>query len=382
MKTQARDLIVFGEDWGALPSSTQHLIQHLRKDRKVLWVNSIGLRQPTFTLRDVRRIVQKLLAKPSTNISTPHSHPQSQPNDANFQVLCPKTFPAPKSLLARWFSRLLLISQLKPAIEKLGMDAPVLWTSLPTAVDLAGHLDEHALVYYCGDDFGSLAGVDHTTVAHREKELVSKANLIFAVSQNLINRFPKDTAHLLPHGVDFSLFSQPAPRAHDLPNNGNPTAGFYGSISEWMDIPLLEHTIRQLPHWNFVFIGKISTDVSRLTALPNTLFLGEKAHSALPSYSQHWTASLLPFKKNPQIHSCNPLKLREYLAAGKPIISTDFPSAQEYHHYINIIADADGLVRALEQAIDDRNTYFRKQAVSNQTWEAQADRVAGWLNTL
>lgn len=374
--TTTRDLIVFGEDWGALPSSTQHLIQHLRKDRKVLWVNSIGLRQPSLNIKDIRRVVSKLFAK-----SQPVP-PAPQLGSNHFQILHPKTLPAPRSIFARWISRLLLLAQLKPVISNMGLKSPVLWTSLPTAVDLSGYLDEHALVYYCGDDFGSLAGVDHETVSSREEELISKADLIFSVSQKLNARFPKTTSHLLPHGVDYPLFSTPTSRAPDFPDNGKPTAGFYGSISDWMDIPLLEKTIKQLPDWNFVFIGKANINIDTLEKFNNTFFLGEKKHSDLPSYSQHWTASLLPFKRNQQIDACNPLKLREYLAVGKPIISTAFPSASEYQAYIHIIDNASSMVEALKDSVTDRDCYFRKQSVSNQTWEVRASSVSRWLNAL
>lgn len=372
------DLIVFGEDWGGLPSSTQHLISHLAKSRKVVWVNSIGLRRPTLTWRDLKRVWKKLTAKKrAQNNAAPK---KSLTN--NFQIVNPRTIPVPRSRLLRWLASQLLVSQIRPVIKKADLQSPVLWTSLPTAVDMSGRLGESALIYYCGDDFSALAGVDHITVEKREQELAKKADLILAASETLAQRFPASTTKLLPHGVDYQLFSKPAPRAHDLPNDGRPVAGFYGSISEWLDLELLQSTITQLPHWHFVFIGKPVVDVSGLNRFDNVTLLGERPHHELPSYSQHWTASLLPFLDTPQIRACNPLKLREYLAAGRPIVSTPFPALDEYRDLVHTVTDATSMISALEQTALEADTEKRKLAVAEHTWEARAAQISDWMEKL
>jgi len=227
-----RDLIVFAEDWGGLPSSTQHLINHLAKYRKIVWVNSIGLRRPNFGWQDIKRALDKLRGKKltQTDCYATDENVKALPNN-NFYIVYPRTLPAPRSQLGRWFAAWLLISQIIPVIKKAKLQSPILWISLPTAVDVIGKLGESALVYYCGDDFSALAGVDHDTVTQREKELVKKENLIISTSEKLYKKFPSTRSFLLPHGVDYSLFSKPAPRATDLPDDGHPIAGFYGSIS-------------------------------------------------------------------------------------------------------------------------------------------------------
>jgi len=219
------DLVVFGEDWGSLPSSTQHLMRHLNDGRKILWVNSIGLRKPRLSMADCKRSLQKITSR---RISNCCSLPISEPG---FTVLNPTTIPAPSSRLERFLATKLLQNQLLPAIAKAKLRNPILWTSLPTASDLVGKLGERATVYYCGDDFSSLAGVDHLTVSAREQELQEKADLIITASERLAERFPALKTRLLTHGVDYQLFSTPSPRATDLPADGKPVAGFYGSIS-------------------------------------------------------------------------------------------------------------------------------------------------------
>lgn len=378
-----RDLIVFGEDWGGLPSSTQHIIRHLAEKRKIVWVNSIGLRQPHFGIRDFKRILSKLFAIKENNsaVNTINNLPEN-----NFHIVNPKTLPAPRSKFARWLATKLLVSQIKPVAQTAGLTQPVLWTSLPTAVDIAGQLDESALVYYCGDDFSALAGVDHDIVNKREQELLEKSDLILAASQNLAQRFPVKKTHLLTHGVDWSLFTKPAPRANDLPNDGRPIAGFYGSISAWLDIDLLCETISRMPNWHFVFIGKAVVDTSALKQFNNVYFLGKRSHQQLPAYSQHWTASLLPFKNNAQIRACNPLKLREYLAAGSPVISTSFPALNRYHDVVQVVTDSDGMVNALEASklMKPLNAFseMAQKSVDNDSWSAKAEQVSQWIDSL
>ena len=377
-----RDLIVFGEDWGGLPSSTQHLVKYLAKERRVLWINSIGLRQPGLGKADLYRIWRKLTSAskpPSTSVD------QLSKTDDNNNItqLNPLTWPAPRSMFARKLFSKILQKQIQRLQDKMKLHNPILWISLPTAVDMVGKLNESAVVYYCGDDFSALAGVDHDIVGQREKELVESADLILAASDILAKRFPIEKTHLISHGVDYELFANPSERASDLPDDGRPIAGFYGSISDWFDVDLVQSLAKQLPEWHFVIIGKANIDITCLSAMPNVHALGPRPHHTLPSYSQHWTASLLPFKNNDQIQACNPLKLREYLAAGRPIISTAYPAALSYQDTIAICSGDKEFIYSLEQAIKVTSPQHALQVtVQTSTWEARALEVSHLLGQL
>jgi len=370
------DLLVFGEDWGGLPSSTQYLITHLSNHHKTVWVNSIGLRRPKICLHDINRMWHKM-----TSINHIVSDKTVLPND-DFRIVNPKTIPAPQYKLERKIASELIAAQVKPVIKKSALRSPILWMSLPTAIDVADNIDHAALIYYCGDDFSSLAGVDHKTVRQHEQKLVEKADLIIAASDTLAALFPAEKTRVLPHGVDYPLFSTPTERAKDLVNDGRPIAGFYGSISKWLDVDLLTQTITRLPHWHFVFIGAAVIDVDTLSQFDNVTFLGERAHDQLPSYVQHWTACLLPFIDNQQIQHCNPLKLREYLASGRPVISTAFPALSPYLAFVTTVKTVDEMVLALTNAIPKGINRPQQLAVSNQTWSSQADKVSMWLDLL
>ncbi len=376
-----RDLIVFGEDFGGLPSSTQHLIKRLADDRQVLWVNSIGLRQPKFTSRDLKRVWHKL-CKPMRRSEVkslqvqPTTDGYAASVHSNITQVNLLTLPAPSSQLARDVARSMMLMQLKPRIEQLGLNRPILWSSLPTAADLCHHIENSGVVYYCGDDFSSLAGVDHDIVCRHEQSLVENANLILVASDQLKHKFPARKTHLLPHGVDSDLFTKPTPRSADLPVVKGPIAGFYGSLSDWLDYDLIDYIAQALPNWNFVFIGPQRVDTQCLPQHTNIHYLGSRPHHMLPAYSQHWDVSILPFLRNPQIDACNPLKLLEYLAAGQPIVSVDFPALSPFRRYLHAAVTPDDFVHALQAAKTEPR--ISPAAISGHSWNDRSEFL-NWI---
>ncbi len=393
-----RDLVVFGEDWGAHPSSTQHLIRRLARDYRILWVNSIGLRRPRLCLRDLRRVAEKLrnMRQPVTAQALPAS-------PAGLQIVQPRVLSWPGNPLARQLNRLLLGRQLRQAMAAMGMQRPLLWSSLPSAVEVLDLLDPAAVIYYCGDDFAALAGVDHAAVQYQEQQLVARADLVLAASSTLQARFPAAKTRLLAHGVDARPFASDYPRPADLPS-GKPIMGFYGSLSSWLDIDLLLAVARALPHWNLVLIGPLQCNLDALLQLPNVHWLGPRSHSQLPAYVQHWQVSLLPFLDNAQIRACNPLKLREYLASGKPLVSTDFPALAGYRQHVRVAQGAPDFIRAIAQAgldapaqapqwLEQLHSWSevrqladarqaRQASVAGDSWEVRAEVLQRWLAAL
>ena len=372
------DLIVFGEDWGGHPSSTMHLISHLPGRNRVVWVNSIGLRRPRLTSADIRRALRKLASAFRQRVPRPSVPPPGP-------VVQPLVLPMAVSRAGRALNRALLAHSVGGAARAEGFIRPVLWVSLPSAVDAVGALGEAAVVYYAGDDFGALAGVDHERCLDMEAELATHADLILAASPAIAARFPAAKTHVLPHGVDFRLFSSPAPRPADLP--AGKVAGFYGTLASWLDYDLIAATARLLPDWRFVFIGPEGSDVARadlalLRAQPNVTLLGPRPHAALPGYAQHWTAGLIPFRDTAQIRASNPLKLREYLAAGRPVVATPFPALAPYAPHLAVATTARGFARALQTSVGDTGAAARRAAVAGESWQARAAKAGALIRAL
>jgi glycosyltransferase involved in cell wall biosynthesis len=378
-----RDIVAFAEDWGGLPSSTQHIVGRLARDRDVLWINSIGMRRPRFNRRDASRLITKIShLAPSRE---PHPAP-SVDKPARLTVVSPLAVSWPGSRLAAFFNRAVLGGQVRRKIDGLHMKKPIMWTSLPTAVPMVGAFGESPVVYYVGDDFAALPGVDHEPVSAMERRLVDRADLILAASEKLASKFPANRTVFVPHGVDFARFSTPAPRAADLPVSGR-IAGFYGSIAEWVDVDLIARCAAAMPDWTFVLIGEpqARVDVGALRAAPNVLLLGPRPNQALPSYVQHWDVSLLPMRDTPMIRAGNPLKLREYLASGTPIAATDFgfPSLAPYADLIRTTADPTGFCETIRLAADDKADFQKRRTrVADEGWDTRVRDVSALLEAL
>lgn len=370
-----KELLVFGEDWGRHPSSTQHIITALKNDYAITWVNSIGLRQPTLNIKDLRRLSEKarhLLKK----APLPQNNALLQQPDL---IIHPKVWPLAQSRFLQSLNQTLLSRQIPPKKGK-----RIVWVSLPSAIDVLPICQADTVVYYCGDDFSSLAGVDHHYVSQCEQKLIQRADIIFSASHKLRNKFPSNKSYLLPHGVDDQLFK---------PHNSEPsfssyTIGFYGSINNWLDIDLLKKLALARPHITFELIGRHDCDTSLLEAIPNIHFLEPIAHSELPSAMAHWTMAVLPFIDNDQIRACNPLKLREYLAMGLPVISSDYPAATEYLPHIAIAKNTQDWLNAID-AFCELNTKQRtehaktsRQLIKKETWNQRASVVKAHISCL
>lgn len=375
------DMVVFGEDWGRHPSSTQHLIKRMTDDRKVLWVNSIGMRRPRFNRDDMHRLFQKaqsIANKPTVKpVQENRIHiPQTM------RVLSPVAIPWPGNPLAESFNRKALSKQIRSQMEDIKISKPLLWCSLPTAVVACDTLDERSVIYYCGDDFSAWQGVDHKPVMKAEKRLVERADLVIAASQHLAERFPEDKTLLIEHGVDHDIFASPAPCPEDMRFDG-PIAGFFGTIGERIHVDLIAEAAEKLKHWHFVMIGPKQTDCTRLQACSNVHFLGERRHEELAGYVQNWDVSLLPFRQGPDMDASNPLKMREYFAAGTPIAATRFKALKGYEQLVRVAEKESDFTSAIEMALGDKKyNQLRRDFVAGESWQAKADKIESVIAVL
>jgi len=400
----SRPLIVFGEDWGTHPSSTQYLIKILNRQRAIVWVNSIGLRKPKLCLRDIFRVANKiksyLFNKTETKRVVSSKYSKQEKLEKDFVIISPLIIPCADSWLTITLNKFILKKQLKVTLNKLKIREPIIWSSLPTSVDYLDILGNFPCVYYCGDDFSGLAGVDHNIVTRKEQKLVTRSKFIFAASEMLNEKFPTTKTITIPHGVNYKLFSQQTNSPPNDQPHDKPIAGFYGSISSWLDQKLIVLTANKLPNWNFVFIGNVECDVSQMRACSNIFFLGKREHIQLPTYIQDWNVAILPFKNNKQIRMCNPLKLREYLASGTPVVATDFNALDGYRTHIQVANQHKSFHQAIVYAnadivegvnfdqieeLDDLLPLVnckvnRMKSVINESWQSRADKVQRYLS--
>ncbi|MCJ8350026.1 glycosyltransferase [Moritella sp.] len=378
--------IVFGEDWGRHPSSTQHLMKCMTNKHQVYWVNSIGLRHPRLT--DSKRIIEKLkqLFNATTNDFN-HNETRFVAEIKPLEILAPVAVPWPGSNIAYVINRLLLTYQTRALLAKQTVNKSlprILWLSLPTGRCVIGALEEDIVVYYVGDDFSALHGVDHKQVRIEEDELVKCADVIFAASENIARQFPQDKTYLLPHGVDLKYFSTVCDCPDNYPDS-DLVVGYYGSITSWLDFELIIFLASSRPDVTFLFIGRIDTAECPIFEYDNIIHLPDMAHEQLIQYAANWQVSLIPFVDNKQIQACNPLKLREYLAIGHPIVSTKYPAVMAFSECLYIAENQQQMLAQLSSALALTKTELirlkdkSRKMVESATWEARCDYVTTLL---
>jgi glycosyltransferase involved in cell wall biosynthesis len=372
-------MLCFSHDWNGDPLSKTHLMRLLARDNRVLWVNSIGYRAPSVSRRDISRAFKKLVAA---------LQPIREP-EPNLFVLNPLAIPAYGLGAVRALNTHLLRLQIKHAMHRLGFRRPINWVFNPAASLVAGTLGEEMLVYYCVDEYTAFKGVASEALTAMEERLLRRADLVVVSAQRLHEskaRLNPRTA-LVRHGVDFHHFRRALDPgtsvAEEIACLPRPILGYFGLIAEdWVDVELLAHVARRFPHASLVLVGKVTRDVSALERLPNVHLLGRKPYATLPSYCKGFDAALIPFPVSEVTLNANPLKAREYLAAGLPVVSTPIPEV-EVLGQCHIGATPEEFCRQIEIALAAPGPRAdRSETMRDHTWGARLEEIERHLATL
>lgn len=372
---KGKNILCFANDWHNDPTSKHQVMKILARENRVLWINSIALRRPDFSKRDLSRIAGKLR-------SWMRGMEEISPN---LHVFTPIVLPFPASTLTRKFNGVLLRLALWRCRRLLGMKEFQLWTFLPSMVELAGRMGEERLVYYCVDEWSKFSFIDGEAMRSMETRLLELADVVFVTSDRLYRdkaRFNSKT-HLIEHGVDYEHFSrarrEKLPEPEDMRLVKKPTLGFFGLIHEWIDLDLIEYLARSRPQWSIVLIGKCSVDVGRLKQYANVHLLGQKPYQSLPAYCRMFDVGLIPFAVNELTANVNPIKLREYLAAGVAVVSTRLPECEKYRDLVHIAGTHQEFAEAVERALvsDTRQERDRRSTrMAVETWESKVEELS------
>ena len=369
-------IIYFGNDWfGENRTSSHHVAERLASHARVLYVDSAGLRRPKASGRDVRKLFRKLLQAPMK---------PRRIGERMWHISVPQ-IP---------FRRLPLTEQLNERVGKFLIDRAtayldfgrtISWFAVPHPGVLTGAFDEALIVYYCVDDYAALPDVDATIVARMDGHLTSRADLVFVSSAHLFEakRVVRSSAvHHAPHGVDVDLFRsvvdqelQPALETRELKR---PLIGFYGLIEAWVDLDLIAFLARQKPDWTFLLIGRVAVDVGELRSLSNVVFAGPQPYKRLPSWAKAFDVAIIPYRLTRQVENAAPLKLREYLATGKPVVAIGTPEIERFAEHVRIAQGPVEFLKAIEDALTSDSAADRArriEATSGMTWERRVTDI-------
>jgi hypothetical protein len=362
------DWVVFGDDWGRHPSTTQHLVANLPPEDRIVWVDSIGMHTPGLNVVDVRRALGKLAAMVGSPASNGLQDRPAPPHH-RFRVVRPLVLPVHQRRLGVAFNRRTIGRRVRAEMDKLGMREPMMLLSNPVAYLYAAGIPHARLAYLKLDEYTRFPGVEPGLVAPVEDALLQQADVFCATARGLLTN-GHSGGHYLPQGVDVDLFAS----VPLTPPEGK-TLGFFGIVGEWLDYPLIEKVVLACPDWTFEFLGPVHTQPGRLPELPNVRFRDAVPHSRLPVAVRHWSAAWLPFVINEHILACNPIALREYLAAGLPAATTTFPEAQALSEHVTLVDRCEDVVAWLTRTVpadDEHRRAARKEAMQRETWTNRA----------
>ena len=372
---EGRDIICFCNDWDGDPLSKKHVMLGLARKNRILWVNSIGNRNPRVTGRDLRLVVRKArdFAAGCRRVAD------------NIYVFSPLVIPLHGNALARRFNRWFLAATLRRVCRQLAFRNVITWTFFPTSGDVVGELGERMVVYHCVDEYSEFTGTDKAAVAGMEERLLAKADLVIASSQLLYERKRRDNAatFLVTHGVDVEHFRRACRSDTVVPDDlaalPRPVIGFYGLIADWVDLELFRFLAVSRPQWSFALIGRTQTDVGRLQGLPNVHLLGRKDYQLLPAYCKGFDVAVLPFVINDLTNAANPLKLREYLAAGLPVVASAIPEVEKLDGLVAIGRTPMEFLAQIEAVLRSGATgpqLERSRAVEGESWTSKIDHLS------
>ena len=373
-----RDIICFANDWSGDPLSKKHIMRVLAKSNRVLWINSVTNRTPKLNSNDIRKIATKLLEFSQGSQQVAH----------NIHTFTPVLFPSFHNDALRKFNRKILALQIRAVSKRLQFRRPITWTFAPTSGDVVGNLGEEVILYHCVDEFSSFSDAPKATIQVMEQALLKKAHLVITSSERLkgLKQHYNKNCHVVTHGVEVEHFRKAADPLTVVPSDAlnlpKPIIGFYGLIEDWIDLKLIRLIAEFHPEWSIVLLGSTKVNMDSVLTVPNVYYLGRKQYEDLPAYCKAFDAAIIPFVINELTLNANPLKFREYLSAGLPVISTRLPEVEKYKDLVSVADNSAEFVQCVEQAVRENTPLMKRQrieAMQSETWAAKVEKISALL---
>jgi glycosyltransferase involved in cell wall biosynthesis len=372
---EGQDIICFCNDWDGDPLSKKHIMSRLARRNRVLWVNSVGVRNPTASVYDLKRVIQKVRA-----FSAGHKQVADSIN-----VFTPLVIPFHGNSLARWINRKALRWSLLRTCRRLGFRNPITWVFIPASAEVAGTLNERVLVYHCVDEYSEFSGTDKPALLALERHLIEKSHCVIVCSDRLLESKRKynENTFLVTHGVDVAHFRKACDPQTVVPEEmkaiKRPIVGFFGLIADWVDLGLIRFLADARPEWSFVLLGKVTTDTKIVEGVANVHLLGSKPYQELPAYAKGFDVAILPFAVNELTLNANPLKLREYLAAGLPVVSTAIPEAEKLKGALQVGRTKEEFLEQIDAVIRSGKTGPQMSIsleMENESWDNKVEELS------
>ena len=352
-----------------------------RAGNKVIFLNSISLGLPSLAHKDILpRISRKLRSYSKLARQTAEG----------ITVVSPASLPFFGSSAARAINRGLLRAQIQRLMSNRSFSKPILWIAIPTAAEMIGCFDESVVIYHISDKYDANT-MDHATdpavIRKLHEKAIEGADLIFYSGRKLLSEATsgRDRSYLLEQAVDFDHWARLDRRvssgdlklAAEIERIPRPRLGYFGAIEPWLvDQELIKKAARERPDWQWVFIGNRSRGLE-IEDLPNTHFLPPVAYDDLPSYAAGFDVCVLPWETEQAFTSYgSAIKVREYLATGKPVVIAPLPEYEPLADVLRIARSRDHFLSLVADALNESDAGAaerRQAAVADGTWDARAE---------
>lgn len=310
---KGRDIVCFSGEWNGDPRSNAQVMRILARENRVLWVESAS-GQGAGRFRNLSGAMHGLQER--------HPH---------LWALTPLSLPFEGNDLVRAANAALLKAQVQRAMQKLGFRDPINWSFTASSAPVAGTLGESLVVYHCADELGDSAGREARQL---ERRLLLNADVVLCSSASL--RAEKErlnpNAHLVPDGVDLDLFRKALdPRTTAPPSlrgGPGPVIGMWGGIGASTDLALIRYVADAFSGGTVAVVGRAKSDLKALARSRNIWLLGPQPYADLPRYAKAFDVALVPIRVDDNTSQSQPAEVREYLAAGLPVVSTALPEVE------------------------------------------------------
>ncbi len=347
------DLVCFSHlRWDFVYQRPQHLLSRAARDRRVFFIE-----EPLFVNGSVRHEIHE--------------------RDNGVCVVVPFL---PEGLRSDVAIAAMMREMIQRLFQQEGIENYVFWYYTPMALTFTEHLEPRAAVYDCMDELSAFKGAP-TLLQNYERQLFKTVDLVFTGGQSLYEakRQQHPAVHAFPSSIDVDHFRQgrnAQAEPHDQEKVPFPRLGFFGVIDERFDIALLDEVATLRPDWHFVMIGPVvKIDPETLPQHPNIHYLGSKKYDELPRYLAGWDVALLLFARNDATRFISPTKTPEYLAAGKPVISTSIRDVVRPYGEMGLVRIADTPAELIAAAED-----LMSGASVDQAWMQQVDNFLAGMS--
>ncbi|HLG15356.1 MAG TPA: glycosyltransferase [Blastocatellia bacterium] len=355
-----------------------------RAGNRVIFVNSISMGLPSVASRDLFGKIRRKLRSYARFVRR---------TDEGIIVVSPLVPPFYSTRAGRAVAGWLLRAQIKLLMTAYGLDRPILWVAIPTAASVVGRLGERALIYQVSDKYEANQ-MDHATaggvIAGMHRDMLNRADLIYYSGKKL---FEEETAahpelrgkaKMLEQAVDFDHFASATAREWTTPDDIDripmPRLGYFGAVDSWLlDQKLIRYVSERRPEWHWVLIGLKAARLD-VEDLPNVHHLESKPYEDIPRYASQFQVCVLPWVTDNEFVSYgSAIKVREYLATGKPVVITALYEYERLDGILRISRGYDDFIAKVESALSndgeaERNA--RQDAVRGSTWDVRAGEVS------